>query len=458
MESVHIAERLKESIESEFPKLGIKIWTETEWGHMGSALESLQVYIDEFYYAIFIGYPDDISLVRGQLYFSPRDNVLFEFGLFLSRLGTGRTFLLIPNNPIPFDANAISCIFKDSSKLLTEIGAIETINFKLLSDLNGLTMTRYSLVFNSSQNKWCWNNDKLSDEVNKLVGYISKEEIKFNDIINSPDWIKEHGLRIIDTARKNAKSLFAGRDTPENYYISSLVNTISDLIIARASASGNSIYNTTSDIIDLTCKIDDYLDVGQLVKKQHHNRLQKVIVFAEDPIEFDSNRNKIQKFKDLRKQIRENLLNGMEYTYIVGKDFMVRSVDLFLKAGIQDIEQYEIFEEIKETIKSEVEGMDKVEQKQYLIKKMKSKITIIKIEPLFFKTYFTLHYEAYDSESPKEVYMSALLEHRDDMLIQITYSNHLKRILSRINAVTGITNETYGIKTKHFVFGNIGEG
>ena len=43
--------------------------------------------LDQFDFAVMILSPDDMTESRDQSYASPRDNVLFELGLFMGRLG-----------------------------------------------------------------------------------------------------------------------------------------------------------------------------------------------------------------------------------------------------------------------------------------------------------------------------------------------------------------------------------
>src|ERR1700721_4563162 len=66
------------------------------WSHMfppgKSNLESLVEAASTLDFAALVLTPDDLTESKGQTMNSPRDNVLFELGLFMGRLGRERTF------------------------------------------------------------------------------------------------------------------------------------------------------------------------------------------------------------------------------------------------------------------------------------------------------------------------------------------------------------------------------
>lgn len=68
--------------------------------------------LDQYDFAVMVFTPDDTSISRGQTGGSVRDNVLFELGLFMARLGPERTYVVYDQDPdaqikIPSDLNAI---------------------------------------------------------------------------------------------------------------------------------------------------------------------------------------------------------------------------------------------------------------------------------------------------------------------------------------------------------------
>lgn len=76
-------------------------------------LESLVKALNRFDFAALILTPDDLIESRGTTSNSPRDNVIFEIGLFIGRLGRERVFLISERNSdlkIPTDLLGVKCI------------------------------------------------------------------------------------------------------------------------------------------------------------------------------------------------------------------------------------------------------------------------------------------------------------------------------------------------------------
>ena len=70
------------------------IWKDGVFGLGSGTLESLMTVLEQFDFAVMVLSPDDLVESRSQAYASPRDNVIFELGLFMGRLGRGRVFIV----------------------------------------------------------------------------------------------------------------------------------------------------------------------------------------------------------------------------------------------------------------------------------------------------------------------------------------------------------------------------
>jgi predicted nucleotide-binding protein len=73
-----------------------EIWNEGVFGLSHGTLEELVAALDRFEFAVLVVTPDDTLKIRDIVYQVPRDNVMFEAGLFMGRLGRRRVFVVAP--------------------------------------------------------------------------------------------------------------------------------------------------------------------------------------------------------------------------------------------------------------------------------------------------------------------------------------------------------------------------
>jgi predicted nucleotide-binding protein len=92
-ESRHIADALQENLRDD---LDVFVWSQLGFLPSRDAMTSLERSLDESDFAASIFAPDDDLLSRGDITAVVRDNVLFECGLFMGRLGRERTFIVQP--------------------------------------------------------------------------------------------------------------------------------------------------------------------------------------------------------------------------------------------------------------------------------------------------------------------------------------------------------------------------
>jgi predicted nucleotide-binding protein len=111
-EALKVAEAIRDSLASD---VFSTVWNEGVFFAGGYLLESLEKAVSESDFAIAIAQPDDIIETRGSRQPTLRDNVLFELGLFMGKLGRHRALLIHP----------------------------KVDGLKLPSDLQGLTLLRY---------------------------------------------------------------------------------------------------------------------------------------------------------------------------------------------------------------------------------------------------------------------------------------------------------------------------
>ena len=97
----------------------VEIWSQGAFGLSRGNLDSLVLALDAFDFAVLVLTRDDMIVRQGETRASPRDNVLFELGLFIGGLGRERTFMVFDrsNQPaLPTDlAGVTAAIFEPHS-------------------------------------------------------------------------------------------------------------------------------------------------------------------------------------------------------------------------------------------------------------------------------------------------------------------------------------------------------
>ena len=93
-ESLPVAQAIHAHLASE--DLKVRLWTDGVFGASQFPLIDLERQIREADFAVLVLGPDDEVVSRDQKLEAPRDNVIFELGLFMGALTHERTFMIIP--------------------------------------------------------------------------------------------------------------------------------------------------------------------------------------------------------------------------------------------------------------------------------------------------------------------------------------------------------------------------
>ncbi len=97
----------------------VTVWTQGIFAPSASTMSSLFDALDSYDVALFVFAPDDVLRMRGKQVDVARDNVVFELGLFIGRLGLARVFFLTPRDTalhLPTDLLGITPLTYDAHR------------------------------------------------------------------------------------------------------------------------------------------------------------------------------------------------------------------------------------------------------------------------------------------------------------------------------------------------------
>lgn len=138
-EGLKIAERIKRYFSPDYECF---LWTDDVFKNNESFLETLVKSASLFDFGFMVFSADDEAFVRNENFETPRDNILFEYGLFLGRVGLDRAFVIAENT------------------------------VKIPTDMLGITQTRYEVEENKSGEKEA--TDSLEIGLEKLKKQIDE--------------------------------------------------------------------------------------------------------------------------------------------------------------------------------------------------------------------------------------------------------------------------------------------
>ena len=137
VEALEIARTIQNALAHDFT---IVLWTDGVFRASWYPIESLERQLDQSDFAIAVVQPDDMTSIRGTEVATPRDNVIFELGMFIGRLGRQRSFLIEPRGTevkLPSDLAGITTVpYKyDPSNLAASMGPACNRVREILKDL-----------------------------------------------------------------------------------------------------------------------------------------------------------------------------------------------------------------------------------------------------------------------------------------------------------------------------------
>jgi len=113
-EALEIARKIKSGLQHD---AHVDTWADGIFDEPGKAyIEILEEALENYEYSIFVFNPDDKIFSRGRESQIPRDNVIFEYGMFLGKHSRKKAFFISPRNTeikIMSDLLGITCLYYD---------------------------------------------------------------------------------------------------------------------------------------------------------------------------------------------------------------------------------------------------------------------------------------------------------------------------------------------------------
>lgn len=134
-EGLTVATRVSDKIKTK--ELDVNLWNKNVFNPSENNIEALVEQAKRCDFAILVLTPDDWVKSRGSLDIAPRDNVIFELGLFMGAIGRNRTFLLTTTDTmkLPSDLDGITrvccTVRKDGVILIAD--AVRRITDEIIS-------------------------------------------------------------------------------------------------------------------------------------------------------------------------------------------------------------------------------------------------------------------------------------------------------------------------------------
>jgi hypothetical protein len=165
----------------------VTIWSQGVFGLSQGTLESLVRALDQFDFAVLVLTADDLVTTRDVSATAPRDNVLFELGLFMGGLGQDRTFIVYDrtsNLKLPSDlAGVTAATFEPhlSGNLQSALGAAATRIEDNIERLGLKDKERLKVLSQAAEGF-----DTAASQMHKLIELIARSRKLELDIISSP--------------------------------------------------------------------------------------------------------------------------------------------------------------------------------------------------------------------------------------------------------------------------------
>jgi predicted Zn-dependent protease len=220
----------------------VTVWDQGVFELSRTTMESLTQALSESDFAIFVFSPDDLVRIRDRTASVVRDNVIFEFGLFIGRLGRDRVFFLLPTDGdlhLPTDLLGVTPGRYETSRadgsMQAGTGAVSH-QIKLQMKKLGLTPGRIGVDGSTEggvsvvSEKRDWVLDFIDGRYDHAKATLEnkKKGQSGEDALESEAWILYCELKLRDDGSTDAVTRFASQ-----HFESSIVQAVAAAILRR---------------------------------------------------------------------------------------------------------------------------------------------------------------------------------------------------------------------------------
>lgn len=197
-EGLKIAEILQELLDY---KIETKLWTQNIFKPSSFSLKSLEDTLPSVNFGVFIFSPDDLLELRGAKFKVARDNVIFELGLFIGKLGYENCFIIKPRNSenfhLPSDLLGINVIDYNNERndgdIVAALGSVSTKIKRVIEENSIKLLIKQKVKISSLRFKDIfWLNETGKETLEKKPDYYDSYIVAY-DIVGFESLNKKFG-------------------------------------------------------------------------------------------------------------------------------------------------------------------------------------------------------------------------------------------------------------------------
>lgn len=230
-EQIEVAKSVAAALQSS--QLETKVWDEETFDFSDSYIESLEKELDRADFAVVIFTADDSANVRNKKVNLPRDNVIFELGLFTGRLGRKRCFFVIDEmsgTEVASDLSGINYVkfYRDSAltdssrpnlksqmKKLRKQILDQQVRYKPSSDVRRGQADLWK--FSSRVTGHWWERMRAGEDDKSAISYVT---ITVDEVTNTPQlhgWSYDLGGEPIANWKSVITGIMLGKEVEIHY-------------------------------------------------------------------------------------------------------------------------------------------------------------------------------------------------------------------------------------------------